>query len=648
MYLPRLSTSERKHQKQNIQFGGLDRTQAYSEGALSDAVGVSARQWPCLTARTGRTRTREAADCSALFAWGKLIRVEGAQLFCGDDSVGAVEPGKKQFAVVNTKLCIFPDKKYLDLTTKEFGDLEARAQLVENTVTFTKDALEVTSLRRVMGKRYQCMNVTSFSDDHKTLKVKRYREENISWSAEGGWFLTGMEEVMPESLKVGDCVMLPKSSTRGDRWIDHTRKTYNGKLTPYATEYDSWGDYAYVLGVDSWADTTHVGVTVFAERRNAGASNVTFTDRGFKAGDAVTLSGCVTHKENDRSILVKEVTGTRLVFDSPVFQEGAEAGTVTVRRIVPDLDFICESGNRLWGVSNKDKTIYASALGDPTNFYIYDGVAVGNSMLSYAVPVGTDGDFTAICAYGSNVLCWKEQCLHKVLGTLPANYEVFTYQIAGVQAGSEESLEIVNEVLYYKGREGVYAYTGSTPKLVSAKLGLTDYGEAAAGHVGRNYLISMKRADTGTWETLSFGTDTGLWLKESEEKTLAFANLDGVLYSLTPEGIFCHSGEADGAEGKPIPWSATFAPFTETVHNKKGYSRLLLRLELEEGAWAEVDVAEDNGSFQTVWTAHAPGPVTQVVPIRPGRCDSFQVRLRGEGRFLLQSMVREFTVGSVW
>ena len=154
--------------------------------------------------------------------------------------------------------------------------------------------------------------------------------------------------------------------------------------------------------------------------------------------------------------------------------------------------------------------------------------------------------------------------------------------------------------------------------------------------------------DTGTWETLSFGTDTGLWLKESEEQTLAFANLDGVLYSLAPDGIFCHSGEADGAEGKPIPWSATFAPFTETVHNKKGYSRLLLRLELEEGAWAEVDVAEDNGSFRTVWTAHASGPVAQVVPIRPGRCDSFQVRLRGEGRFLLQSMVREFTVGSVW
>lgn len=646
MYLPRLSAGARKRQKQNIQFGGLDRTQAYSEGALTDAVGVSARQWPCLTTRTGRTRTREAADCSALFAWGKLIRVEGAQLFYGDDSVGAVEPGKKQFAVVNTKLCIFPDKKYLDLTTKEFGDLEARAELVANTVTFTEDSLEVTSLRQVMAERHKVMGRTLKSEDWKTLKVKRYQEKNISWSEEGGWSLTGMEVIGPAGLRKGDCVMLPKEPTRGNRWIDHAVRLWNGKGQEFATEYDAWGDYAYILDVVTGADTENEWITIYAERRNAGASNVTFTDRGFKAGDAVTISGCVTNKENNSSILIKEVTGTKLVFDSPVLQAGEEAGAVTLRREVPELDFICESGNRLWGVSNKDKTIYASALGDPTNFYIYDGVAVGNSMLSYAVPVGTDGDFTAICAYGSNVLCWKEQCLHKVLGTLPANYEVFTYQIAGVQAGSEESLEILNEVLYYKGRDGVYAYTGSTPRLISAKLGLADYGEAAAGHEERSYLISMKRADTAAWETLRYETDTGLWMKESDREVTAFANLDGMLYSLTPEGIFRHGGEKDGEE--PVAWSATFAPFTETVHNKKGYSRLLLRLELEEGAWAEVDVAADNGPFQTVWTAHAPGPVTQVVPIRPGRCDSFQVRLRGEGRFLLQSMVREFTVGSVW
>lgn len=645
MYLPRISADGRKRQKQNIQFGGLNRTRAANEGELADAAGVSARLWPCLTTRTGRSPERETEQGSALFSWGELVTVEGSALLYGGEVVGTVTPGKKQFAVVNTKLCIFPDKKYLDLTTKEFGDLEARVQMVAGTVNFSETTLEVTQLRQAMGKRYRCCAITFYSEYEKVMKAKRYSEDNISWSPEGGWSLTGAQEVKLTSLKAGDCVMLPRSSARGDRWLDYS---YPSKKNPvaYATEYDQWGDYVYILEVDVTIGVETGTVHIYAERRNAGASNVTLTDLGFKAGDAVTISGCVTKAENNHAAVIKEVAEKKLVFDSPVFKATVEAGAVTITRAVPDLDFICESGNRLWGVSNKDKTIYASALGDPTNFYLYDGATVGNSMLSYAVPVGTDGDFTAVCAYGSNVLCWKEHCLHKVLGTLPANYEVFTYQIAGVQAGSSASLQIINEVLYYKGREGVYAYTGGTPQLISAKLGLVDYGEAVGGHSGRSYYISMKRADTGTWETLSYGTDTGLWLKETEDEVLAFANPDGVLYFLTPAGIFRRAGETDG--DVPIPWEATFTPFHETVHNKKGYSRLLLRLELAEGAWVEVDVSTDNGPFRTVWTAHAPCSPTQVIPIRPGRCDRFQVRLRGEGKFLLQSMVREFTVGSVW
>lgn len=643
MYLPDIPVSGRKNQRQIIQFGGLNRTQAVNEGELADAVGVSERMWPCLTTRTGRTLERETAQGSALFAWGKLISVEGSDLRYGGEVVGMVEPGAKQFAVVNTKLCIFPDKKYLDLTTKEFGNLEASVKMIEGTVKFTEDSLETTQLRQTIGARHRGAKIVYESGGWKYITAKRYKESDISWSTETGWNLGEAEEVQLRQLKQGDCIMLPKSTVRGNRWIDLRNGT---KGQQYATEYDAWGDYAYVLEIDGAESVDGGWIEVIIERRNAGASNVTLTDLGFKAGDAVTIGGCSTMEENNRSAIIKEVTGTKMVFDSPVFKAGEEAGEVTVTRDVPDLDFICESGNRLWGVSSKDKTIYASALGDPTNFYIYDGATAGNSMLSYAVPVGTDGDFTAICAYGSNVLCWKENCLHKVLGTMPANYEVFTYQIAGVQAGSAGSLQTVNEVLYYKGREGVYAYAGGTPQLISAKLGLVDYAEAVAGHDGRNYVISMKRADTGAWETLSYGLETGLWMKETDERAVAFANWKGTLYLLTEKGIFRREGEADGTA--PIPWEAAFTTFHETVHNKKGYSRLLLRLELEEGAWAEVDVAQDNGPFKPVWTARQPCPSTQVVPIRPGRCDSFRVRLRGEGKFVLRSMVREYALGSVW
>lgn len=644
MYLPDIPTSPRKSQKQNIQFGGINRTQAVSEGELADAVGLSSRLWPCLTHRVGQVLKRPVEDGTALTAWGKLISVEGCNLCYGGEVVGAVSQGEKRFAVVNTKLCVFPDKKYLDLSTKEFGDLGAKVQMVENTVTFASNSLEVTQLRQAMGKRYRCCAITFYSEYEKVMKAKRYTEDNISWSPEGGWSLTGAQEVKLTSLKPGDCVMLPRSSARGDRWLDYS---YPSKKNPvaYATEYDQWGDYVYILEVDATIGVETGTIYIYAERRNAGATNVTLTDLGFKQGDAVTISGCTTKTDNNRSAIIKEVMDTKMVFDSPVFQEGTEAGAVTVEREVPDLDFICESGNRLWGVNNEDKTIYVSALGDPTNFYVYDGATAGASMLSYAVPVGTDGDFTAICAYGNNVLCWKENYLHKVLGTDASNYEVFTYQIAGVQAGSSASLQIINEVLYYKGREGVYAYTGGTPQMISAKLGLVNYSEAVSGHDGRGYYISMKRADTGAWETLCYSTETGLWMKESNDHVVAFANLGGELYFLTEEGIFHREGETDGE--KMVTWGATFAPFHETVHNKKGYSRLLLRLELEEGAWMEVDISTDNGPFKTVWTVSAPNKTTQVIPLRPGRCDRFQVRLRGEGKFLLQSMVREFTVGSV-
>ena len=60
---------------------------------------------------------------------------------------------------------------------------------------------------------------------------------------------------------------------------------------------------------------------------------------------------------------------------------------------MPELDFLCENENRLWGC--KGDTIYASKLGDPFNWNVFDGVSTD----SYAVDVGSAGDFTGCFAY---------------------------------------------------------------------------------------------------------------------------------------------------------------------------------------------------------------------------------------------------------
>ena len=203
---------------------------------------------------------------------------------------------------------------------------------------------------------------------------------------------------------------------------------------------------------------------------------------GFKIGDAVTISGS---SDNDLTFVIDDIKDGVIFAESNIFTT-AEGESFTIERRVPDLDYICESDNRIWGCSNADNTIYASALGDPTNFFDYSG----ESTDSYAVAVGSPERFTACCRYGGGVLFFKENKIHKILGSYPAEYTLYSYDVEGVQEGCHKSLQIINELLYYKGIHGVFTYNG-TPRLISANFGDVVLWNAVAGNDGDTYYISM-------------------------------------------------------------------------------------------------------------------------------------------------------------
>lgn len=279
--------------------------------------------------------------------------------------------------------------------------------------------------------------------------------------------------------------------------------------------------------------------------------------------------------------MIREASGNKLTFYADSFTGNTSTG-VKLERKVPDLQYICESGNRLWGVD--ENTIWASALGDPLTFYNYDGLSTD----SYAVAVGSEGKFTGYCAYSSNVLFFKENALHKLLGSEPSEYRIYTYTVPGVQEGSADSLAVVNEVLYYKGTAGVYAYTGGAPTLSSENFGVRRFGSACAGTDGQNYCISMQDLDDQTWGLYVFDTLRGVWLREDGSHALGFVRVDGGLCFLSGDGKLCKMGQDDGEEG---------------------------------------------------------GLVWEAVPIAPGRCDTLQIRLSGKGRCLVRQVTREFVVG---
>ncbi|MDR1116715.1 MAG: hypothetical protein LBL09_00505 [Oscillospiraceae bacterium] len=351
----------------------------------------------------------------------------------------------------------------------------------------------------------------------------------------------------------------------------------------------------------------------------------------FAPGDAVEITGCSANPENNKLPIIREATGGTLTFYDNTFTAGAEPGSIRIHRKVPDLAYICESNNRIWGVSGQ--TVYGSALGDPFNFHRYDGLSTD----SFAVAVGSDGEFTGVVPYASHICFFKEDALHKLYGSKPSNYQISTSQVQGIQRGCAKSARVINETLFFKGRGGVYAYTGGVPELISVAFGTKRFDEAAAEGDGETLYVSMK--SEGKWGLYTFDTLRGFWLKEDDTEALDFTFLDGTVYFINAKdnGIYAITDEKE-----MIPWLCELAPFTEASAEKKGYSRLSVQFELEDGAWLAVEVNTDGSGWKTVYTTHDERARVFYVPIFPARCDSFQVRFSGIGGCKIRSLTRYF------
>lgn len=360
----------------------------------------------------------------------------------------------------------------------------------------------------------------------------------------------------------------------------------------------------------------------------------------FEKDDAVTITGCATNGNNmgvGSEILIRGVTSDELTFEGTAFTETTEEGEVVIKRSIPDLDFICESNYRLWGTHGN--TIYSSKFSDPFNFRVFEGLASD----SYAIDVGSEGEFTGCIPYSSHICFFKENTLHKLYGTKPSNYQVTTVNVYGVQAGSERSMQIVNEQLLYKGVGGVYAYTGGVPELISERFGNNRYSEAVGCCDGETYYLSMKQGEN--WHFFAYDVHKNIWLREDETQAVDMTFYDGKVYFLDARGGLYHiDKEADRSD---IEWGATFCTFHETVNERKGYSKFHLRMDLSAGAWIAVDVKTDSDlQWNEVYTTHNEKAKTVSIPIIPTRCDSIDIRLRGKGRCTIKTFIREFTTGS--
>lgn len=365
---------------------------------------------------------------------------------------------------------------------------------------------------------------------------------------------------------------------------------------------------------------------------------------------------------------IKAVSGNVLTVPADTFltflgddsTKTLSAGSVTLKRQSPDLDYVMESNNRLWGC--KGNTIYACKLGDPTNWNYFQMLTVD----SYAVDVGTDGIFTGCCAYSTHLMFFKENYIHKLYGNRPNEYTIQTAQCYGLEAGSEKSICIINDTVFYKSKLGIMAYTGSLPEHISANFGSKSYYNAIAGTDGLKYYVSMKTTD-GTRDFLVFDLDKKLWHKESDPDPVMFAFMtnDAGNESLRTSGeyrnmlLYLSEGYDDEGnvtpshrrirsidpyvpdEGK-IEWMAVLGSFDEYMEQKKIYSKIRMRLRLEEGSELTISIRHDQGEWQEMRHIYADDAQMVFVPVSPIRCNKFYIKLEGKGRCIVESLQRDY------
>lgn len=599
MHLPELAVGQTQILNTTT-FLGYNHNPAIKDGEMYDMKNLSGRSFPLLDQRPERgivdlnAEEQTPVTLNGISGRDDLILIRGERVYYNMTEVLGVtvseDPGMlpKKIVSMGAYVCIWPDKVYFNtVDTTDYGSMSARIELPGSSVT--------ACMCRGDGTNY----------DYAAI-------------AKGN--------------------TAPVSPSHGDLWLDTSGE--NHVLKQYDEVTSSWTEVA----------------TTFVKISGSGIG------QNFRMYDAVNIAGLEADSEDEKiraqvaalnTNMIVYFAGTDYIVVAGLLSQAVnmvETAEISVERPVPDLDYVCESNNRLWGCKYGMENgqivneIRACKLGDFKNWQCFMGLSTD----SYTASVGSDGPFTGAVSQRSYPIFFKENCIHRVSGNTPSSFSVTTTVCRGIQEGSWRSAVVVNEAVYYKSRSDVMMYDGSSvPVSISTALGAILYSDARAGSVGGKYYISMMDPRS-EWHLFVYDTKTGTWYKEDDFHAMGFGTVEDELYAIDEENntLVTMLGSLGDAEG-PLEWSATFGMFGMDYTGKKYLSRFNIRMQIDETATAKLELQyNQNGNWVDMGEIRGRGTRSFLLPVIPRRCDHLQIRISGRGRCRIYSLSRVLEVGS--
>lgn len=395
------------------------------------------------------------------------------------------------------------------------------------------------------------------------------------------------------------------------------------------------------------------------------------TASGLAVGDSVKLSWTYGKRKMSKQLTINNIgiesyTGsgmTSIGFDTSdmpntmwFYTEGRAMDQfrvpritgATIQRVMPDLDYVVEYNNRLWGCSSANHEIYCSKLGEPLVWGAYSGISTD----SWAATVGTDGDFTGACVFNGCVLFFKEDCVHSVYGTKASNFTVTTYTVRGVQKGSSKSLCISEGLLYYKAPEGIFTFNGSASSRFDGKLCVDRDSRTACGTADDRYIV-MAMSD-GT--VFYYDKLHSVWYNRTLPNVISMHNFSGSLYAITKDSNRAMqkvmlttdvemSGRMAETAFEAISGELCRGELASTSsYSRKAMHTVIKKLTMSLEEWHQqgvssvqftVSVQYDGGDWQTVYSydgtaEEADNNVVTLIPTIPMRCQRLRIKISGK------------------
>ncbi len=578
-------------------FGGIDRRPVIREGEWRDMKNMTGERFPTASVRRkrGKVAVPGTGALTGLSSYsGAPVTTRGSSVTVGGVTVDmGLTSGLKDIVISGAFLFVFPDRKYLNLATlsgtPETGSLDG-----ETVIMSEETEPERTDVRR------------------ETLLYASPCDE------------TGAVMTFSRSVST------PQDPENGAYWYDLGTKP--GALKQYRADTATWALCEPLVKLSFTGDPLGLpfaaGETVFVD------FNVTRTQGGT---DGSLKSGYYR---------LEKVGESYFVIKAPFVNRLYDGFTVTLSRRIPQMDFVTEAGNRLWGCRHSTENgvtvneIYASALGDFTAWNTFEGISTD----SYAASVGTDGPFTGAATFRGQPVFFKERAIHRVMGTSPSTFRIVTAAAPGAARFSHASIAAVGSYLYYNSPDGVARYSGSSAEIVSRQLGEGFLGDAAGGEAADKYIVRLSGANPGIYV---FDPARKTWHREDGASAVRFCRAGKETYFFGEGDEYLTSVGGTGTVEPAVQWSCETGELSLGTVGRKSVSRLTVRMKMEPLARASFFIEYDG---VPEWVPAGTVSATRIgsfsLPIRLRRCDTFRLRAEGEGDCMIYSVTRTEKEGS--